>query len=818
MSLKQSPSFANHGIRNPQRSRKELSTQEQGLIDQRLKQLKEEVLPFYPFLLTVPTDVPFRLGSRFVNNWAVGKEGPFTPEEQQLQYLTFLTHHEGDSLLVAVGDWSDEPGKAIMDPPRAQNTIRPPSSGLVKKRISLNDYKTKRNNGTSALATGQDVPGRADHKQHALEVNCAENNNSPKQVGSGSSTRSPSQTNARRKHSSDSPRERSRSPKQSHLEMPSKRQRLSQEASRGKPTHSKPSKLPTLLSPTLPPASRSPRLPRLLSPTLPPDIEKELSRPDEELSVFDPSQTRSFPHTVFSEDLASKKKSPSHGSAQSDVYGANTQSLHAQPPCGADKDSSTSLDYAPIVYHEAFGADILNRKVANSFQPLGSSIIPETDMSHPNSKANHYALPNKPRLVLKLKYGRPNRKRVEALLKFSGKRRATQPSSAKHRDNHDLHHVKREEQGMSRVPMSDERKPKHVENRWAISQPKERPQELGASISEKQTQTPISVPEVSTAVQPQYDKTKQIPTTILPKDHRGRGRTPRQIELTDEKTPISPALKSSSRDPGAITKSSPPSDQKPRHDWERRAWKDEFHRFGNLGRELKHAADRHMAKEGDTAVDQKLAVATAIEAIFCFILAFVADDQSKALARQVGESSNWLSIIAYWRVVKKNSTPYPALYSLCHILGAVSYDAIHALDLERLAISPIPGEHNAGPTPSNDRDTIVPDEGNRAMKEFLDLKNRLPECFKESQRLWLEGTRQLSEDVLASEYPVTWSKRSRNYSKRGREQVKVGEYSGDFFLPLERTSLPLEIVRFGLSMLNEWCIKEGVGWRGRLNL
>ena len=119
MSLKQSPSFANHGIRNPQRSRKELSTQEQGLIDQRLKQLKEEVLPFYPFLLTVPTDVPFRLGSRFVNNWAVGKEGPFTPEEQQLQYLTFLTHHEGDSLLVAVGDWSDEPGKAIMDPPRA---------------------------------------------------------------------------------------------------------------------------------------------------------------------------------------------------------------------------------------------------------------------------------------------------------------------------------------------------------------------------------------------------------------------------------------------------------------------------------------------------------------------------------------------------------------------------------------------------------------------------------------------------------------------------------------------------------------------------
>ncbi|RJE19277.1 hypothetical protein PHISCL_08381 [Aspergillus sclerotialis] len=815
MSVKQSPSFANHGIRNPQCSRKELSAQEPGLIDQRLKQLKEEVLPFYPFLLTVPTDVPFRLGSRFVNNWAVGKEGPFTPEEQQLQYLTFLTHHEGDSLLVAVGDWSDEPGKAIMDPSRAQNSVRTPSSGLVKKRISLNDYKTKRNNGTSALAAGQDVPGRADHKQHALKMSCAEKNNSPKQVDTISSTRSPIQANARRKHLSESPRERSSSPKEMHSEMPSKRQRLSPEISRSKPTHSKSSKLPTLLSPTLPPASRSPRLPRLLSPTLPPDIEKELSRPDEELSVFDLSQTRSFSHSVFSEGLASKAKSPSHDSAPSDVRGANVQSSHAQPQGGADKDSSTGLDYASTVYHETFGADVLHRK-ANTSQQLGSNLIPGTNMSSANPRENHHAPPSKPRLILKLKYGRSNRKRVEALLKFSGKRRVTQPSSAQDRDNHEPLHIKREEQGMPRLSMSDERKINHVENYRATSQPKERPKELRASTSEKQAQTPASVPEISTAVQPQYDKAKQIPTTVLPKDHRGR--TPRQTELTDEKTPVSPALKSSSRDTGAISKSSPPSDQKPRHDWERRAWKDEFHRFGNLGRELKHAADRHMAKEGDSAVDQKLAVATAIEAIFCFILAFVADDQSKALARQVGESSNWLSILAYWRVVKKNSTPYPALYSLCHILGAVSYDAIHALDLERLAISPIPGEHNAGPAASSDRDIIVPDEGNRAMKEFLELKNRLPESFKESRRLWLEGTRRLSEDVLASEYPVTWSKRSRNYSERGRQQVKVGDYSGDFFLPLERTSLPLEIVRFGWSMLTEWCTKEGVGWKGRLNL
>jgi hypothetical protein len=37
-------------------------------------------------------------------------------------------------------------------------------------------------------------------------------------------------------------------------------------------------------------------------------------------------------------------------------------------------------------------------------------------------------------------------------------------------------------------------------------------------------------------------------------------------------------------------------------------------------------------------------------------------------------------------------------FSLCLLLGAVSFTAIHTLDLERLAISPIPGEHTPVPT------------------------------------------------------------------------------------------------------------------------
>lgn len=758
----------------------------QGAIDQRLKQLKEEVLPFYPFLLTVPTDVPFRLGSRFVNNWAVGKEGPFNPEEQQLQYMTFLTHHEGDSLLVAVGDWSDETERVIMDQTsRPQSAASTPSSGLTKKRISLNDYKNKRQSGTSALPNSQDaasgdtpMPLPSDHKQQAFRANRAENNVTQKQPDTVPA-RSPMQANTRRKHPSTTPEEHSRSPKGDHTETPSKRQRLSPERiSRREPSHSKSNTLPTLLSPTLPPASCGPRLPRLLSPTLPPDIEKELSRPDEKRPAFEPSRTTDLSSPTLPKGHASKAKHPSRNSAQS--------------AGGTVKDPSTGLDFIDNAFPPALKADTPPRKSVNLPQPVSSNVIPRVEMSPANSRENQHAPQGKPQLILKLKYGRSNRRLVEALLKFSGKRKATQSSPpAKERGDNEFRQNKKEA----------------------------RSSELKTSVSEK-PQTPVPVSESSKSLLPQHDKAKQDSTVLL-KDPRRPTQQRTEMADGDENTPSSLAPKSSSRDPGTTSKRPPPeiSDQNARsRDLERRAWKDEFHKFSNLGRELKHAAERHTAKDGVTAIDEKLAVATAIETILCFILAFAADDRSKAVARQVGESSNWLSILAYWHVVKKNSTPYPALHSLCHILGAVSYDAIHALDLERLAISSVPGEHIAAPTPGSDGDTVISDENKRTMKEFLELKNRLPECYKKSQRLWLEGTRGLSENILATQYPHTWSKRSKNYSERGRQQVKAGDYSGEFFLPLERTSFPVEVVRFGWSMLAEWCTKEGVDWKGRLGL
>lgn len=818
MSVKQSSPLVDYDIRNPKFSRKNFLVREQESIDQRLGQLKEDVLPFYPFLLTVPTDVPFRLGERIVNNWAVGKEGLFTPEEQQLQYMTFLTHQGGDSLLVAVGDWSDEADTVMERNSGPRSATGTPPDGMAKRRITLSDYKNKRKNGTTVpLPNSQDAISEDasmlqafDHRQGVSTSNSPGSStthkrreNTPYQF----SDRTPP-THAWPKRPSESQREYSRSPRGERSEMPSKRQRLSAGgATKQEPTYSKSNRLPDLLSPTLPSTSPNPRLPRLLSPTLPPSIERDLARLDEGSPAFPKGNI-------------SKPKSPSHDNSRLGSMPGSGTHLRGQSPKGADKPFSTGVDYMVA----APRTGLLSHNADNSHRRSGVS---ETRMSPAVSRSNPHPVPDKVRLIVKLKYGRSNRRRVEGLLKFPGKKKATQLSPpAKERYDYDIPQSKKKEPNVLRFRSSD--------NISSNAHPLEKEQwsGLGSGTSERErsgdktyasekVQTPIVASQPSVLVEPVNRKSNPASDTPL-KDYRGP--TPNRNEPADgdEKSSVSHAAKSSSREYGTTTRrpSPPPhGGQKSRpRDSERRVWKDEFFRYSNLGRELKHAAERYTAKEGASATEQKLAVATAIEAILCFILAFVADDQSKALARQVGESSNWLSILAYWRVVKKNSSPYPALHNLCHVLGAVSYDAIHALDLERLSISPIPGEHTAIPTPGSDGDSVVSDESRRSVKEFLELKNRLPECYKESQRYWLEGARGLSEAILASEFPATWSKRSRNYSERGRQQLKVGNYLGEFFLPLGKTSSPLEAVRFGWSILNEWCAKESVNWKGRLEL
>ncbi|KAL2825406.1 hypothetical protein BDW59DRAFT_146167 [Aspergillus cavernicola] len=789
---------------------------EQDLIDRRLKHLREEVLPFYPYLLTLPTDVPFRLGNRFVNNWAVSDDGPFAPEEQQLQYMTFLTHDESDSLLVAVGDWSDGTGNVMADPrSRPQSATSTPSSGSIKKKISLNDYKNKRTNGNSPYPLNQEAPGH--HNSSTLHVPYDNHTSTskpfptsdnrqklPKKNLSPNSFAPSDSEHVDRKRPSE--RDHDRYAPQGKDGTSAKRRRLSHELARTHPKlePSNSNGLPELLSPTLPPTSansRTPRLPRLLSPTLPPDLERELAKLGN-----DPVASDSQPEPTVTSDATKaktpKERLPARSIPESSTTVTGPQKLHGKSPgLGSEKNPSRGTETAKSSSHTASKTNLQPQTGCRPAQPSSTKSVPSS---------------SKLRLIVKLKYGRPNRRRVEGLLKFSGKRKLSHQSSPATDavEQEPPHAMKAEQPRVSASEQSNkiirlDGKTKPVASNQPISSRRDRPKEPRQAVFEK-SQTPI-------LNQAQQDKLRQV--SITPAKDLKHSSSRQDLTNNDGKGHYSTVARSTLAEPALGTnKQSPPQPSSVERNGERRAWKDEYQKYGNLGRELKHAADRHTAKDRVTSTDEKLAAATAIEAILCFVLAFVADDQSKVISRQVGDSSTWLSIIAYWRVVRKNSSAYPPLNSLCLILGAVSYDAIHALDLERLAATPIPGEHTPVPTPASDGHSVNSDENKRSFKDFLELKTRLPEFYKESQRMWSDGSRGFTEDILAREFPDTWSRRARSYSEQGKKRLKPGAYSGEIYLPLGKTSTALEIIRFSCAFLREWCSKENIDWRGKLDL
>ncbi|GIC93764.1 uncharacterized protein Aud_010252 [Aspergillus udagawae] len=786
-------------------------------VDKRLERLKQEVLPFYPFLLTLPTDVPFRPGARFINNWAVGDDGPFTPDEQELQYMTFLTHQDGDSLLVAVGDWSDATGNIMSDKRSGpQSAASTPSAGSLKKKISLNDYRNRRKSGASVSPINQEpvtqtsAPHTSEDKRSGMKATTSVDHSgirSHNSLSTKSSVRYVPESVGRK-----------RPPELGHVHLgshegeqadvvSSKKAKLSPTMIESKSSEpSKTNGLPDLLSPTLPPTSDSPRLPRLLSPTLPPDIEKELARLDESRSMSSSFKLLKHLDSAPSKGSLQNPKPQDHSRLQ--PYATSGPSLHGRSlNSTADKCIATPIDSRGSDFGDAPNLDLQSLR--------GDQTPPSTDTKE--------SMALKPRLVVKLKYGRSNRKRIEALLKFSAKRKAALTSSLNNQQGDSekarMPKAQLNESNTSALEYTShklhrlEGTVKDTVNMDTSTSTKERSKEPRAPTPEKSrlptspTLDSISNQSKNFARSPTKDA-KNSAARI--ETFHSAGKSASHHCTKDQLGSRVNSSKSASADSENPVSRSRNSD--------RRAWKDEYQRLGNLGRELKHAAERHTNKDAVTAADEKLAVVTAIEAVLCFILAFVADDQSKALARQVGDSSTWISILAYWRVVKKNSVPYPRLHSLCLILGAVSYDAIHALDLERLAVTPLPGDHTPVPTPGSDGTTVTSDENKKNRKDIIELKNRLPDFYKESQRLWLEGLQGLSEDILAREFPDTWSRRSRRYSHLGKQKLKIGDYTGEFLFPPGKTSAPVETVRFGCAILREWCMKEGVTWSCRLDL
>lgn len=800
---------------------KDHSTKSIPRVNERLAHLWESILPRQPYLLSVPSDVPYRHSSRFINTWYEGT--PFDKNEEQLQYLSFLPHlGDHESLLKVEGGWADEQGNRIEEEELSPRTV--PASGRNtpadtghRKKISLKDYKTK---GKSPPITTP-RPQSSQISKEAQPLEPVPENQSHVNP-SGSQTEATKKTSLVKLNGGvsehklevtgslfDGARSSHNSPKgnQPGSPSPAKRRRLSPPFEDRKPVAKSPKidpqqpimEMPRLLSPTLPSPEDENGLPQLLSPVLPPSLAKAISSSPNSVSISSPAngshqRTESVRSILAGADLDNdvlfdkNRLAPTGSRVRSD-------SQHS---------ARSSAPGTPNGSKFVIGGKVLSKNGIKVGTPLQN-----TPRASPGPRQRHTII---------LKYGKKNRKRVEGLLKFAPRPKKeviTQEISRDVRIKKEL--VKEEDTDSLRTPDIKPRSAavddvKMEKKRKAEDSPGPSLKKMKSSMlmteKDKRPSTPISSARTP---QPSTKSTYSTPKKDL------KSTAMRRVESSDGVDIPTPGDKGRVSTPVAVPKPSPqpPSSSSSRED-ERQQWTSIGSKFFALGRTLKHEGSSMLpASEDDTKPEQSAkAVILLIEALLCFMINIAAQSHMRP-----GADPGWRSTILYHIFVFRASRKYPHLHGLVVQLGAVCRQAIHKFDLERLARDPLPEDYcNSAPTPGSDGNTKTNEDGTRYKKRYIEFRDELIHNARELQTAWLDGSRQLSPDVLRRDYPDTWAKRAKDASARLQDKTVPTKIPKDFYLPLDVNTSAFEAARFGVAFLEEWAEQEKIEWKTRIDL
>jgi hypothetical protein len=783
-----------------------LSRQKQ-ILDDKIWHLSNNILPKHPYLLSIPTDVPYRHSSRFVNTWHLGT--PFAREEEQLQYMSFLPHQEEESdLLMAEGEWSDESGNVVQEDSSNQDTYLSGANtptAAQRKKITFHDYKSKAKVGPES-AEQQPVMEKSqtpDLEKQVTKINGAQAHDSDKETLTLPHSTLPVPIQSKKRSHDEALDSGHRSPRVSTKSpRPEKKARTSSTKQNGveaklsmaapASTHEK-KNIPQLLSPTLPGNDANTDIPHILSPSLPPAIEdflatESVSRPqlDGSMDHYRTEPVRSILATAGLETSLHPKKSPG-----------------LKPQVEEKRNRSDSQVSARSAISDASGmGNALN--VRPSSHVVRSSAGGGSGPSTPRANGARSSPGPRQRHTIILKYGKKNRKSIEALLKFAPR-------------------VKKLPNKATSAPDGRLDQPRSVpESRADPTYLQKRPLTESSPVPTEKRQKPPTSAEKPRTPAPSDHKSPLIQSAL---QSRSIFSTPkkdlkssamRRVESSDgldARTPSAGPSRhstpSAAERPPNATKASPPTSVPSSRDEERRAWHNLHLKYFELGRTIKHEGTKDLSNK-----DSAISVVLLIEALLCFMMDMTAVSHS-----QPAPDPGWRTILPYFDFVFRVSRKFSHLHSLVVQLGAVCRQIIHKLDMDRLARDPLPEEQSgSAPTPGSDGNTKTNEDIDKYKKKYLDFRNELVSNAKELQVAWLDGSRILSLDTLKQEYPKTWAKRSRDATLRGNERITPTKLGTDFFLPLDVSTTPIEATRFAMAFLDEWTSAEDVNWKPRVEL
>ncbi|KAL8718238.1 MAG: hypothetical protein Q9225_004596 [Loekoesia sp. 1 TL-2023] len=828
--------------------------------DERLQRLREDTLPYVPYLMDLTTPSRYHLPPHQANNWR--RSCPFEKHEEQLQYMTFLPHHvRGDTMLRTIGDWDDGDGRMKTEQAKrtsggSSGAISPSAGQQPKKKISLLDYKNK----MAGQPSGRTSPKVESNEKQATNEPLAR---SEAIVKPAVKTDAPAKLDEVKQDAAQKPRvEASRGHKRSADAMAQ-----SQDAKTfdippnyppSKKVHMDPAKDQAASAAALKVENGNIHgLPRMLSPTLPASVEEQLAKmrggdaqPVEKVganpaasskvkstanrnSVSAAPTTKPTAHIDnAAKEAIAKEKRPAQPAL------AKTSSLtDVRSTTKENKPSNRGTDGASLKTKTTTAE--VPKAITNGLKPDG-----ETQLSKASNSKD--VQEGKSSRIVVFKIPKALRKNCQRILhmqprprKLPGQSQSTpsfatqdrsqeRPSSngstshhvpPKKIDDGDNSRRKGEADSKPKAVAAGSRTPKSSEKRRQAdddkdsNQPSSKRQKFSGADLHKPL-TPVgSALKSPNLPQPSSTQKSQLST---PK-HDLKSAAMRRFGSTegDVKTPLGSMRGNTPTAPGSAERSNnrdgrsssnvslaSTSVSASKND-EGVFYKAEFTKYAEKARSLKRGADAlAKLKDGqvnDDSVARRQGLAIAIETTLCYMLAFTLKDESDRIKRLPGDRAAWVSLLPYFKFLKSliRDDDSPHLQGFLYHLEAVCRETVLHHDLERL-----------------ERDPMAIDE------ESTTFRKSMAENGKLVIQAWASGTSLLTVDDFQREFPKTWDKRLRApKSSREKEKLLPKRYGeGDFYLPLSSTSSGIEAVRAGWSFLGEWCKKEGVKWEGKMGL
>lgn len=229
-----------------------------------------------------------------------------------------------------------------------------------------------------------------------------------------------------------------------------------------------------------------------------------------------------------------------------------------------------------------------------------------------------------------------------------------------------------------------------------------------------------------------------------------------------------------------------------------------------MGRSLKHEAQKIMVEKGKQIkdADRKRATVLMVECILSYMAAYHAQDQSSKLrGRPCEVEGTWKTLFPLCESYFNRTKDFPALDGLLRYLGSVISAAIchHVSCRERTRSSASKAAHDSP------QDGPQPDSAPANLQLLTKFYMHLHDLQQEARII-------LPIDDLQTIYPKTWKAREASSKSKEPEKIRGSDLSGPYFLPLQSDTTPIQAVRFGLKLLEEFCSKEKLDYSLRVNL